>query len=135
MPAAQVESAYYEPLMQWRSNVNSSADSIFHGMFSEGLALSGDLQRKMSLLKHSKSRLLLLIPCVVSHQVCHITRNANRCCTCTAGIISLLTHTCLSVALHIVVPSPTDICTSVIIPLEIANQTLQPQLLRFLQIL
>nr|QOL01211.1 putative extracellular protein TR9_019 [Trebouxia lynnae] len=41
LPAAEVESAYFEPLMQWRSAVNSSADSAFYSKFAEGLALAG----------------------------------------------------------------------------------------------
>jgi len=41
MPAADVESAYFEPLMQWRSSVNTTASSPFHGMFSETLAVAG----------------------------------------------------------------------------------------------
>lgn len=42
MPTAEVESAYFEPLMQWRSSINSTADSPFFGMFAEDLALAGD---------------------------------------------------------------------------------------------
>ncbi|KAL3135985.1 hypothetical protein ABBQ32_007025 [Trebouxia sp. C0010 RCD-2024] len=41
MPTAEVESAYFEPLMQWRSSINSTADSPFFGMFAEDLALAG----------------------------------------------------------------------------------------------
>ncbi len=41
MPAADVESAYFEPLMQWRSSVNTTAGSPFHGAFAETLAVAG----------------------------------------------------------------------------------------------
>ncbi|KAL0046094.1 hypothetical protein WJX82_002373 [Trebouxia sp. C0006] len=41
MPAADVESAYFEPLMQWRSSVNTTASSPFYGAFAESLAVAG----------------------------------------------------------------------------------------------
>ena len=42
MPTAEVESAYLEPLMQWRSSINSTAGSPFFGKFAQGLALAGE---------------------------------------------------------------------------------------------
>ena len=42
MPTAEVESAYFGPLMQWRSKVNSTTDGPFFGLFAEDLALAGD---------------------------------------------------------------------------------------------
>ena len=42
MPTAEVESAYFEPLMQWRSSINNSIGSPFFGMFAQGLALAGE---------------------------------------------------------------------------------------------
>lgn len=43
MPAADVESAYFEPLMEWRSNANSTAGSSLFGMFGEDLAVAGNM--------------------------------------------------------------------------------------------
>ena len=42
MPTAEVESAFYEPIMQWRSSVNSTVSSPYYGMFAQGLALAGE---------------------------------------------------------------------------------------------
>ena len=42
MPTAEVENAYFDPLMQWRSSVNSTADSPFFGVFAQSLALAGE---------------------------------------------------------------------------------------------
>lgn len=41
MPAADVESAYFEPIMNWRSAVNSTAGSPFQGVFAQQLAVAG----------------------------------------------------------------------------------------------
>lgn len=41
LPAAEVESAYFEPLMQWRSAANSTSDGPYYGMFAQQLALAG----------------------------------------------------------------------------------------------
>lgn len=43
MPAADVESAYFEPLVEWRSAANSSAGSSFFGIFGDDLALAGNM--------------------------------------------------------------------------------------------
>ncbi len=42
MPSADVESSYFQPLMQWRSSVNSTADSAYFGMFADDLAVAGE---------------------------------------------------------------------------------------------
>ena len=41
MPAADVESAYFEPIMNWRSTINSTAGSPFQGVFAQQLAVAG----------------------------------------------------------------------------------------------
>ena len=41
MPSADVESAYWPPLMQWRSEVNSSANSSLYGLFGPEVAVAG----------------------------------------------------------------------------------------------
>lgn len=41
MPSAEVESAYWDPLMQWRSQVNGSANNSLFGLFAEDIAVAG----------------------------------------------------------------------------------------------
>lgn len=55
MPTAEVESAYFEPLMEWRSSVNSTSDSPFFGKFAQGLALAGEWPGSSAKLLYSNT--------------------------------------------------------------------------------
>ena len=57
MPTAEVESAYFEPLMQWRSSINNTIGSPFFGMFAQGVALAGEWPGYSSAARYSAAPL------------------------------------------------------------------------------